>query len=341
MAATGAQELFVMPPFAADTLGSLLTVPPSSGPSVRYAVARHPLVVHFQDSELHEVFAPAMAHLEEPGDGNTLEITVRRGAGLLPYAPAAPAETLRPRILFTDRDGARGIAYPAAGISGVMSSTRRRAVWYVPDPGRVPPGESSGPYRTLLQWWLSGSGVQIVHAGAVGHEGAAVLLAARGGSGKSTTSILATRAGLRFLGDDSVACTSGPRPEVHSLYTTATLTSQSLSLLGLSGRGAPLQEKTILDMAAHTARSMVLEAIVVPEISGRATTTLEPLTAPAVVRALAPSSLLNVPGTGSEELGRLIELARRVRGYRLLLGTDLDRIACVLSDLVTGVAARP
>ena len=87
--------------------------------------------------------------------------------------------------------------------------------------GNLPYWETAAPFRILFHWWSQSFGGQISHAAAVGRDGKGVLLAGRGGSGKSTTAICCVDAGMEYVGDDYVLLTRTPTPTAHSLYNSA------------------------------------------------------------------------------------------------------------------------
>jgi len=70
-----------------------------------------------------------------------------------------------------------------------------------------------------------------------------------------------------------------------------------------------------------------LRAILVPRVTGRPETTIEPSSPIAALKALAPSTLLQLPGDGRETMARLSALVRRVPTYTLNAGTHMGGIA--------------
>ena len=107
-------------------------------------------------------------------------------------------------------------------VDGVIAGWRAQA-FSAPEEGwRRRPG-STPP------WYLD-HGVQVLHAGLVGLNGAGILVVGEGGSGKSTTCLAAATAGLAFLGDDFVGIEErdggwiGP----HSLSCTSRTTLDTL-----------------------------------------------------------------------------------------------------------------
>ena len=78
-----------------------------------------------------------------------------------------------------------------------------------------------------------------------------------------------------------------------------------------------------------------LRAILIPRITGRSETTIEPASPAAALKALAPSTLLQLPGEGRETMARLSALARRVPAYTLNAGTGMGGIAESVEALLT------
>jgi hypothetical protein len=317
---------------AGPTLATLLATAPAAPRGQPYRIAGHALVVHHADDALRVALAPALDHLRTtaPGGGPRLDVFVRGGA--TPSVDPGSA-TIRPRVHFSDC-AVRGVVYPATGIAGLLDAGRGRAVWWLPDAARLPVSERCGPFRTLLQWWLSPGDLQVAHAAAVGDDRGAALLVGRGGSGKSVTAVACAAAGLHFLGDDSVLFAAGPRPMVHCLYGCATVyphdARRAAGLAVLPGAG----DKVALDLRGRVVPSRPIAAVLAPRVTGRPDTRVVPLSPAATLRALAPSSLFNVPGSDGPAFARFVDLARRVPGFALELGTDVERIPGVVAGLI-------
>ncbi len=320
---------------AAGLAGLLARAEHRAAPPLDYAVAGQRLRVHYADEALREVLAPALGHLREPVSGHAgLRLFVLVGAPGA-SAPALAPDARRPRVHFAE-GALRGVLYPATGISGLLDGASRRAAWWVPAPERVPLAERSGPFRTVLGWWLAGHGLSIAHAAAVGTAGGAALLVGRGGSGKSVTAVACAAAGLGFLGDDTVVCASDPVPTAHCLYGHASLHAEDARRfpgLAVSWSG---EDKVLVDLGARAVRALPLQAVLVPRVTGQPRSRVSPISGAAVLRALAPSSLLNVPGSGAPAFGQLAALARGLPGYRLDLGTDLEDVARVVASVLGG-----
>jgi hypothetical protein len=78
-----------------------------------------------------------------------------------------------------------------------------------------------------------------------------------------------------------------------------------------------------------------LRAILLPTVSGRPETSIERASTIAALRALAPSTLLQLPGDGRDTMMRLSALVRQVPAYTLKAGTDMRGIAQTVEALLT------
>jgi hypothetical protein len=199
----------------------------------------------------------------------------------------------------------------------------------------------------VLAWWAAATDRQLAHGAAVGTVDGAVLIAARGGSGKSTTALSALESGMLYLGDDYVMLEDAGAPRVASLYCTAKVRPDNLSerLPRLAelvlGEIDPVQDKVTLFLddrfASQLPASLPLRAIVVPRLAPTGKAELHRVHASRVLTALAPTTLFQLPGAGEDALRRLRRFVSAVPGYRLDLGTDLTRNV----ELLRALAAQP
>ncbi len=122
----------------------------------------------------------------------------------------------------------RTVYQPGVDILQVFDAERAAAVYWTPSYRYIPWWESSFPLRTAIHWWTTTTpSLQPMHAGAVGRDDGGVLIAGRGGAGKSTTSLACLDGGLLYAGDDYVLV-DVDQPTVYSLYNTAKLRPENL-----------------------------------------------------------------------------------------------------------------
>jgi hypothetical protein len=221
----------------------------------------------------------------------------------------------------------------------------RRIFAWVASSERLHLDERARPWHRVLAVALGDLGVQTIHAGLVAWQGRGALLVGKGGSGKSTASICCLLDGLDYLGDDFVGLAAAPDGGFvgHSLYSSA--------LIGLGHMGGypdlaaacrpghyPDEEKSVVCFngvdAARLGAEVAIRAVILPRVAGSADTAIRQAPARDALLALAPSSLLYLPGVGPRSMQRLGALVGGVPSYRLELGPDLRQIAPRVADLL-------
>jgi hypothetical protein len=321
-------------------------------------VGDHPIHLEFTGQGLDQALMPAIAHLEIPAV-ETPELTIH-------LWDSASSGTELPNVLSRYFDilgewwkhlGIRGeikelsndrilTAYHLGpNIFSAIDLERGQAFYWVKDAAALPYYEIGSPIRTILNWWTSHQGDQFVHGGAVGNENGGVLLVGKGGSGKSTTSLACLEGGLLYASDDYCLVRAKPEPRVFSIYNTAKLNADIDverfpnfgKLVHNKVRGK--EDKALFFLHAHfpeqVATSFPIKAILIPEVAHRPNTGLRPASAGETLAALAPSTLLQLPGSGQSAIKTMSALVREVPHYVLECGTDLAQIPQVIADLLT------
>ena len=293
---------------------------------------------------------PALAPLAARAtDAPVLDITAFDSAasGVQLPAPPWPPDAYRPgdRIEGFGGDG-HDVAYALdPGVLSLADAHGGRAFFWTRDAASLPRWETGAPLRTVLRLALRPLGLQLVHGAVVGDGRGGVLLAGVGGSGKSTTALACALAGIGVLGDDycvlELAGTGSP-PRAHALYAVGKAGPASLRMLpGLAAAivpGGPTPEgKELIDI--NVARpgalrhSAPLTAIVLPRV---AAATGEPvrITAAEALVAIAPTTLLQLPGSGAADLRAMASLARGVPAYRLDVGPVPDEVVAAVRGIL-------
>jgi hypothetical protein len=229
------------------------------------------------------------------------------------------------------------------GSVNVLDRETRQAVYWVPSANKLPVWVLSSPLRSILHWWMELNGRQLVHAAAVGHGRRGVLIPGRGGAGKSSTSLACLQAGMDFISDDYLALALDPEPRVYRLYSTAKLDPRSLHLFpDLQSRcravHRPGFDKVVLFLedgyGQQLKESQPLELVLKPSISGLPGTTLAPVEAREIERALASETLLHLPHAGARTVEILDRVSREIPSSAIHLGTDRARIAAVIQKTI-------
>lgn len=231
----------------------------------------------------------------------------------------------------------------ATRILSVWDRSPSRGVFWVDDAAALPTWEPNAPFRNLLHWALADRGLVLAHAAVVGTPAGGVLLAGRGGAGKSTTSLVCVDAGWRYVSDDyCVLATEGP-PTAHALYGIGKLSPGMLERLPGLAPAAMYQRddgKVVLDLSVgrpeQLTSSLPLRAVVVPRI-GTATGRLTRLPPSAGARALAPSTLFQLPGARPGTLGAIAAAIGGLPVYGLEVGPDLPAIPAALLPAIDGL----
>ncbi len=236
--------------------------------------------------------------------------------------------------------------HPGPDILSIVDLEANIAFHWKRDLSPLPYYEAGSPMRGLLHAWMKKEGVQFVHGGAVGTEAGGVLLAGKGGSGKSTSVLACLDSGLQYASDDyCMADTkSGASSEIYSLYNTAKLVGDS-DVARFQGLAAhvwnpirePDQKVTIFLHELFPEKLIVrfpLKAILVPRITGQRDTHIEPCGEGEAMMALGPSSLAQLPASGPDDLRQIAQLIRSAPCFRIRLGTDLAQIPRAIEQLL-------
>ncbi len=334
-----------------------------------YSIAGCSIQLSFAGERWADLLTKAIAHLPVPGTSGSpkprLNIHLWDGSRparsriLQTYLSAVTQrwfEYVGPRGELLDVDGPPVLAFyhPGPDLLSVIDLDAGEAFYWKRDLSPLPYYEAGSPLRTLLHAWMRTQGIQFVHAAAVGTASGGVLLAGKGGSGKSTCALACLNSKLKYAGDDyCMVGWNGPggQPWLHSLYNTAKLTGDAdLARFPqfapwVWNRERQADEKATFFLHEHLPgrliRGFPLRAIVVPIVTGGVSTRLEPCSAREVLLALGPSTLAQLPASGPEDLACVGTLVRSLPSYKLLVGTDLSQIPAAIEGLLNpSIAAR-
>ena len=227
---------------------------------------------------------------------------------------------------------------------------RRLALLRAPDVAELATWEQGAPFRRILHWWSAGLGLQLVHSAAVGTEVGGALLIGRGGSGKSTMALACVGSSLGYAADDYCILEFGVCPCVHSIYSSGKADAASIAMLprlAEAFHSSPIDQQGkavifITQHASHTIlRSFPLRAIVAPKIVSGSTCNAEVLPPGEALRALAPSTLFQLPGDRTQSFARMSALIRNIPCWRLNIGDDPSAAEPLLEAIIAGRSPNP
>ncbi len=314
-----------------------------------YNIAGHIIRLRFAGSSLVPSISPALAHLAvKPGPTPALTVclwdSVSTHTKMSP-APWQPDDYIaRGEIGGYNSNRIHTVFQPGVHALSMLDTALNLGVFWVHDARQIPYYECSFPLRTILHWWMSKHARQLVHAGAVGTPLGGVLLVGKGGSGKSTTALACLDSELDYLGDDYVLLSVEPSPFVYSLYNSAKLDADHIQRLpylasAISNQKSLDTEKALIFLHDHYPEKVktgfAVRAILLPRVSGLSESRVKKASSAAGLRALAPSTIFQLPGAGYEAFRTMARLVNQVPSYILELGQDISQIPCVISQLLS------
>jgi hypothetical protein len=325
---------------AAESAGSLS--------SADYIIAGKTFRLIFAGSRLAALLGPALAHLTCPPVKKPDLVIHAWDESVHPGGVPLPDEDVRVdyrehHLRFLSDDRFSAFYEEWLGTLSALDVTEGNAYYCCLDSASLPLYETTAPFRTLLGNWLNRFDLQVVHAATIGRPEGALLLAGPGGSGKSSTALLALQNGLSYLSDDLCVVASTPRPFAYSLYNTAKLRADSLSRFPeIAQRMQRYQEcgeeKAILflhhEWPEKLLKAAPIQALLLPQVAHQPETHITPSNWNEALRALAPWSLRQVPGSGKKSVDLMFRFVAQLPAQSLRLGTDPDGILQHLKNLL-------
>lgn len=280
---------------------------------------------------------PALSHLAAPSGSAELTVlfwdSVSTGTHM-PQSPWALEDYGRRDAVTQSNPFSAGSRWRASysvgrGVLCLLDTVRSIGLYWTRDAAHLPGYERTAPLLPLWNWWLPEQDAVLVHGAAVGFPSGGVLLAAPGGSGKSTTALTCLQSPLQYAGDDYCITSRAPDARIYSLFNSGKVRAANRQRVPHL-----LDDPSLFDAEAGTEKlafflserwpqkliaSFPLRALAVPRISGQEDTRIEPINPAAALRALAPSTLFQLSGSGEAQLRHMGELVRSVPCYALHL----------------------
>ena len=308
-----------------------------------------PVLLQVAGAPMFERVAPAFAHLVKTSGAPpalTLRVWDSAGASADPPLPSVP-EGPRGTVYYS-AEGPLQIAYqPALQLLSVLDRERQLGWFWCARAEILPFWEASAPFRQILHWWFASRNLLLLHGAAVGSSDGGVLLVGRGGSGKSTSALACLESKLLYAGDDYVAVRDGAEPAVYSLYCSGKLEPSHATRLRhlpkptIDGDGSD-EEKAVFYVhdryPDRMCETFPLRAVLAPRIGGDLPR-ISPLEGGAALRALAPSTLLQLHPAEPIAFGRMARLVAGVPTFAFELGQEIGAIPGAIGRLLEDLPA--
>lgn len=315
---------------------------------VYFTFAGHTVRLCIAGALMSERVTRAFGHLAAPPSAADLTVLVWDDVSTGTQMPPAPWDWRGARLEHGTIAGFNTerffTTYEAiADVLELFDQATQTAVYWTRDARRLKGNEYAAPMRTILHWFLQAQGHVVLHSGAVGSAEGGVLLAGKGGAGKSTTALACLGADLKFVADDYCVVSPGTPPRVHSLYRSAKLREDSLArLVQFASAAAPRAlwdgDKAVLFLdgvwSAKVTGGFPVVAILLPRAHGGTDTFLKPATAKEGIQALALSTLAQSPRVSQLTIERIQALVRGLPCYWLELGTETAQIPRRVEEVI-------
>jgi hypothetical protein len=229
------------------------------------------------------------------------------------------------------------------GALSLLDTERDLALFHVPSAEHLPIHERAAPVRIILHWCIESSSVQLIHAGAVGTSHGGIVLAGKGGAGKSTTALTCLERGMQYVGDDYIAIDATHVHFAWSLYSTAKLNNDSVCRLprlaaSISNPNRPAADKALVFLADRYRNQIVdgfpIKAIVLPQVTDQLESEVVRVSGAASLVALAPGSIFYLPDAGAQAFHTISTFVKEVPSYALRIGKNGANIPDLLADLL-------
>ena len=323
-----------------------------------YRIANKIVELNFYNSKLEERMTRALAHLEitnfppsQGGVGGGRDLTVHLWDSVTTQSPTPMHWSKQETFFETETDSKKHISESFLGIylggeetMNFFDAKNSTAYFWIQDAHTLPDWLAAAPIRTILHWFLAESNIHLLHGAVVGVGDQAVLLSAKGGSGKSTTAISSILSGLNYLGDDYVALESGETIIAHSLYNSVKVDDRTLEqfpelIPHVINPEHDHENKSILffhklfpNRIQSTAK---LAAIMIPRIVENGPTRIVPASKLQAMIALSPTTLFQLPLAAHDKLSAFKSIIETTPCYFLELGLPMTDVPNVLKEFLT------
>jgi hypothetical protein len=215
-----------------------------------------------------------------------------------------------------------------------IDKNQKTILYLVKNIGCITPNEQVAPLRSVLHLWYQDSKYFMCHAAGISVGEAGVILTAKGGSGKSTSSLACIQNGLNYAGDDfllvdSEACIA------YSLYNVAKLELNQFEMFKelkpfIENLESTPKEKGQIFLTkifpGMICNQFKIKALLIPVFSKGKDTVVFRCSKTDAIKALVPSSIWIMRGSPASA-NKMITFINKLDCFQLATGTDLIQIA--------------
>ena len=335
-----------------------------------FVIGHHLINLEFAGPSLAPLLCDALAHLEIQTDQNQLLETrpdttcdaTSKQARNTAHIPALtirawdceekqfPIPSLRWDILHAN--GYHGVSkdgYSFQFFEGINAisflSLEHKVAYYITKNHRELPWWVRGsPLQAIFSAFFRAQGLQLTHVAAVGNDDHCVLLAGKGGSGKTTTTLACLIQGMTYLGEDY--CLLEPTPDatiIHSVYQSAKWTAQTRAMYPqfdtlVCNEPISEQDKSLIfyrdSFPDQVSAALPAKAIIALSIQAHTNPKLMASDAVTSLKQLTLSTVKQLPFFDRQTNTLLQQCCDRVRHYALKLGQDRDANVRVIQDIL-------
>lgn len=317
-----------------------------------YRIANKTICLMFYHKKLHDTFIRALAHLETETKEPDLTVHLWDSVSTQTWidSPFEHASFESETETHTNKhlsDEFLGIFLSGEQTLNLYDVPSKTAYFWTRDANKLPDWLGAAPIRPILHWFLSESNIHLIHGAVIGNNDQAILLSAKGGSGKSTTAISSILSGMHYLGDDYVGIESGEQIIAHSLYNSAKLDDQTIALFPeltkhISNPTHKPEDKSIVYFTeifpSQIKQHTPLAAIMIPRVVKGGPTRVIPTTKLEAMLALSPTSLFQLPLAQANQLQSFKQIIEKTPCFVLELGLPCEEVPNVLKQFLKQIS---